>query len=108
MGSIEADMVLQSPFDKRRSVIAAMMQTDDSGLTLARAASKELSPLKSMIWADFIVSLDAMFSAVIFLRTLASPITVNSRLTDILSGFSSRFDPVLIQSFVKRKRRIRS
>ena len=107
MGSMEAEMVPQSPFDRRRSVIADTMQTDDSGLTLARAASKELSPLKSTIWADFIVSLDAMFSAVIFLRTFESPMTVKSRLTDILIWvqFPSS-NPFCLKSFEKRKGRI--
>ena len=82
---MDAKMVPQSPPDSRRSVMAATMQTCDSGRTSWRAALIDLSPRKSMIWAVFMLSLEATLSPVKFRRTLPSPMMVKSRLIDIKS-----------------------
>ena len=85
-GSIVEKIVPQSPPEMRRSVIDAMMQTFDSGLTPCRTCSKGTPPTWSMIWAFFMLEREAMFKAVMFRRTFASPTMVKIRLTDIVKA----------------------
>ena len=69
----------QSPDARMKPVRAAMMQTLDSARTSVKAASKAARDSQSMTWADFIASREAVFKPVMFLRTLLSPTTENSR-----------------------------
>ena len=85
MGSMEAEMVPQSPFDRRRSVIADTMQTDDSGLIWLRHPSSEVKASQDNTWEFFIASREAELSPVMFWVTFASPMMVKSLNKDMMN-----------------------
>ena len=65
------------------SVIAAMMQTVDSGLIWLKQLSKATSESHARTWELFMVSLEAIFRPVMFRLTFASPMMVKSLDKDI-------------------------
>ena len=83
MGSMEAEMVPQSPFPRSRSVRAAKMQKLDSVRIWAKTWSMGVPNVKSMTWAVFMTSREETLRSVMLRRMLGSPIIVKS-LEDIL------------------------
>ena len=83
--SIEEDTVPVLSAQINISVMAAMMQTDDSGLIWLKQPSNEVKVSQANSWEFFIVSLDATLSPVMFRVTFASPMMVKSLNKDMMN-----------------------